>query len=124
MSSARKHKLKLTAPKPRNPLIAPAAKRKAGAHRKAKAAQRRGDRKAVEEGLKLLKGCRASALPIHHRPSVTPGLKTALLAKGAWRGTQDRLKRQVHADHTLVANGLRNPLVRPLRRREKTPSFR
>ena len=41
MVSARKIKLKLSAPKPRNPLVAAAAKRKAGSHRKAEKARRR-----------------------------------------------------------------------------------
>ena len=40
MTSARKMKLKVTAPKPRNPLVAAAAQRKAGEHRKSKSAQR------------------------------------------------------------------------------------
>ena len=44
MSSARKVKLKLTASKPRNPLVAPALQRKAGSHRKSQAATRRADK--------------------------------------------------------------------------------
>jgi hypothetical protein len=51
MSSARKFKLKLKAPKPRNPLVAPAAKRKAGAHRKSRSATRRADRTALDKQL-------------------------------------------------------------------------
>ena len=44
MSSARKFKLKLTASKPRNPVVAPALQRKAGSHRKSQAATRRADK--------------------------------------------------------------------------------
>ena len=49
MSSARKFKLKLTAIKPRNPLVAPAALRKAGSHRKSQAAPRRADKMALKK---------------------------------------------------------------------------
>lgn len=52
MNSARKIKLRLTPPKPRNPLVAPAAKRKAGSHRKTAAAQRRADKIALAKQLK------------------------------------------------------------------------
>ncbi|WP_293604867.1 hypothetical protein [Polaromonas sp. UBA4122] len=55
MSSARKTKrklkLKLTAPKPRNPLVAPASRRKAGAHRKSQAALRRAEKMALKKQL-------------------------------------------------------------------------
>lgn len=51
MSSARKTKLKLRAPKPRNPLVAPAAQRKAGAHRKSQAAIRRAEKMALKKQL-------------------------------------------------------------------------
>lgn len=52
MSSARKFKLQLSAPKPRNPLVAPAAQRKAGAHRKSEAAVRRADKMALKKQLR------------------------------------------------------------------------
>lgn len=52
MSSARKFKLKLKTLKPRNPLVAPAAKRKAGAHRKSQSATRRSDKMALEKQLR------------------------------------------------------------------------
>lgn len=51
MSSARKFKLKLTATKPRNPLVAPALKRKAGSHRKSSAALRRDEKMALKKQL-------------------------------------------------------------------------
>ena len=49
MSSARKFKLKLTASKPRNPLVAPTLQRKAGSHRKSQAATRRADKMALKK---------------------------------------------------------------------------
>lgn len=52
MSSARKIKLKLAPPKPRNPLVVPAAQRKAGAHRKSQAAVRRADKMALKKLLR------------------------------------------------------------------------
>ena len=55
MSSARKMKLRLTAPKPRNPLVAPAAQRKAGSHGKSQSAQRRADKLALKRELKDLR---------------------------------------------------------------------
>lgn len=54
MNSARKIKLRLTPPKPRNPLVAPAKQRKAGSHRKPRAAQRRADKMALKKQLKEL----------------------------------------------------------------------
>jgi hypothetical protein len=53
MSSARKTKikLKLKATRPRNPLVAPAAQRKAGSHRKSQAAIRRGEKMALKKQL-------------------------------------------------------------------------
>ena len=51
-SSARKIKLKLAQSKPRNPLVAPAAQRKAGAHRKSKSAQRQAERLELKRQLK------------------------------------------------------------------------
>ena len=51
MSSARKTKLKLTAPKPRNPLVAPAAQRKAGSHRKSEASLRKKEKMALKKQL-------------------------------------------------------------------------
>ncbi len=52
MSSARKFKLKIAPPKPRNPLVAPAAQRKAGAHRKSQAAVRRANKMALKKLLR------------------------------------------------------------------------
>ena len=54
MSSARKMKLRLAAAKPRNPLVAPAAQRKAGSHRKSKSAQRQQHNAALQKELKEL----------------------------------------------------------------------
>ena len=51
MVSARKTKLKITAPRPRNPLVALAAKRKAGSHRKDEAALRRAEKVALARQL-------------------------------------------------------------------------
>ncbi|MGH6626213.1 MAG: hypothetical protein ACRECD_06690 [Burkholderiaceae bacterium] len=50
MSSARKIKLKL--PKPRNPLVAPAKRRKAGSHRKSSSAVRRSEKIALKKQLR------------------------------------------------------------------------
>ncbi|WP_397409000.1 hypothetical protein [Polaromonas sp.] len=54
MSSARKTKikLKLKATRPRNPLVVPAAKRKAGAHRKSRSATRHADKRALDKQLR------------------------------------------------------------------------
>jgi hypothetical protein len=52
MSSARKFKLKLAAPKPRNPLVAAAVQRKAGAHRKSASALRQAEKAALKAVLK------------------------------------------------------------------------
>ncbi|WP_439112686.1 hypothetical protein [Hydrogenophaga sp.] len=49
MNSARDKKLRLKVPKPRNPLVAPAAQRKAGAHGKSRAAQRRTEKVALQK---------------------------------------------------------------------------
>ena len=54
MSSARKMKLRMTAPKPRNPLVAQAAQRKAGSHRKSKSAERQQEKLALKRELKRL----------------------------------------------------------------------
>jgi hypothetical protein len=54
MNSARRIKLRLTPPKPRNPLVAAAAQRKAGSHRKSQAAQRRSEKMALKKQLKEL----------------------------------------------------------------------
>jgi hypothetical protein len=54
MNSARKIKLRVTAPKPRNPLVVPAAQRKAGEHRKSKSAQRQAGKAALKKQLKEL----------------------------------------------------------------------
>ncbi|MEW6097775.1 MAG: hypothetical protein AB1666_01150 [Pseudomonadota bacterium] len=52
MTSARKHKLRVKAPKPRNPLVAPAAQRKAGAHRKSRSAQRQTEERLLRKALR------------------------------------------------------------------------
>lgn len=54
MNSARKMKLRVTAPKPRNPLVAAAAKRKAGSHRKSRSGERQADKLQVKKQLKEL----------------------------------------------------------------------
>lgn len=54
MNSARKIKLRVTAPKPRNPLVAAAAQRKAGSHRKSRAAERQADKARLKKALKEL----------------------------------------------------------------------
>jgi hypothetical protein len=53
MTSARKAKLriKLAATKPRNPLVAAAAKRKAGSHRKSEASLRKKEKVALKKQL-------------------------------------------------------------------------
>ncbi|HVZ46626.1 MAG TPA: hypothetical protein VHA82_22665 [Ramlibacter sp.] len=51
-SSARKIKLHMPPPKPRNPFVAAAAQRKAGSHRKSRAAERRADKMALQRQLK------------------------------------------------------------------------
>lgn len=53
-NSARKIKLRVTAPKPRNPLVAQAAQRKAGSHRKSGAAERQAQKAALKKELKGL----------------------------------------------------------------------
>jgi hypothetical protein len=54
MNSARKIKLRVTAPKPRNPLVAAAAQRKAGSHRKSRSAERQQQKAALKKQLKAL----------------------------------------------------------------------
>ena len=54
MTSARKLKLRLAPPKPRNPLVGAAAQRKAGAHRKARSAERQAEKVALTKQLKEL----------------------------------------------------------------------
>ena len=54
MNSARQIKLRLTAPKPRNPLGAAAAQRKAGSHRKSRAAERQAQKAQLKKDLKNL----------------------------------------------------------------------
>lgn len=53
MTSARKAKLKikLATPKPRNPLVAAAAQRKAGSHRKSEASLRKKEKVALKKQL-------------------------------------------------------------------------
>lgn len=52
MSSARKIKLHLPPPKPRNPLVAAAAQRKAGSHRKSVASERQSQKSALRKELR------------------------------------------------------------------------
>ena len=54
MNSARKIKLRVTAPKPRNPLVPAAAQRKAGSHRKSRSAERQADKASLKKQLKDL----------------------------------------------------------------------
>lgn len=54
MNSARKMKLRVAAPKPRNPLVAQAAQRKAGSHRKSTSAERQQQKRALGKELKRL----------------------------------------------------------------------
>jgi hypothetical protein len=54
MNSARKIKLRVTAPKPRNPLVPAAAQRKAGSHRKSRAAERQAEKAQLRKQLKDL----------------------------------------------------------------------
>jgi hypothetical protein len=49
MNSARKIKLKLKAPKPRNPLVAAALQRLAGSHRKSQKALRAAEKLALRK---------------------------------------------------------------------------
>ena len=52
MPSARKIKLKLTAPKPRNPLVVPALQRKAGAHRRSASGERQEGKRELARALR------------------------------------------------------------------------
>jgi hypothetical protein len=52
MSANRKTKFKLPAPRPRNPLVAPALQRKAGSHQKSAAALRRAEKMALKKQLR------------------------------------------------------------------------
>ena len=52
MPSARKIKLKLTARRPRNPLVVHALKRKAGKHRRSTSAERRAYKLALTKTLR------------------------------------------------------------------------
>jgi hypothetical protein len=52
MNSARRMKLRLTALKPRNPLVVPAAQRKAGEHRKSRSAERQQQKAALRKSLR------------------------------------------------------------------------
>lgn len=54
MNSARKIKLRVTAPKPRNPLVAAAAQRKAGSHRKSRSSERQAQKQQLKKDLKGL----------------------------------------------------------------------
>jgi hypothetical protein len=52
MNSARKIKLRVAATKPRNPLVAQAAQRKAGSHRKSESSRRQADKQALKKELR------------------------------------------------------------------------
>ena len=52
MPSARKLKLKLPRPKPRNPVVVPALKRKAGKHGRGASAERRAQKLALVKALR------------------------------------------------------------------------
>jgi hypothetical protein len=52
MNSARKIKLRVAPPKPRNPLVAAAAQRKAGSHRKSESARRRAGKVELQKELR------------------------------------------------------------------------
>ena len=54
MTSARKMKLHIAPPKPRNPLVAQAAQRKAGSHRKSQASERQKQQRELKKELKRL----------------------------------------------------------------------
>lgn len=54
MNSARRIELRVTAPRPRNPLVAPAQQRKAGSHRKSRAAERQAQKAQLKKQLKEL----------------------------------------------------------------------
>lgn len=54
MNSARKIKLRLAQTRPRNPLVAAAAQRKAGSHGKSTSARRREEKMALKRQLKEL----------------------------------------------------------------------
>ena len=54
MNSARRIKLRLTQPKPRNRMAIAAAQRKAGSHRKSRSAERQADKAALKKHLKEL----------------------------------------------------------------------
>lgn len=54
MNSARKIKLRVAQPKPRNPLVVPAAQRKAGSHRKTRSAERVAQKAQLKKQLKDL----------------------------------------------------------------------
>jgi hypothetical protein len=54
VNSARRIKLRLAATKPRNPLVGAAAQRKAGSHRKSRAAERQADQAQLRSQLKDL----------------------------------------------------------------------
>ena len=54
MTSARKMKLHVAPPKPRNPLVAPAAQRKAGSHRKSRSSERQQHKLALNKELKRI----------------------------------------------------------------------
>ncbi len=52
MTSQRKHKLQIKLLKPRNPLVAPASQRKAGAHKKTIRSERQAARREIDTALK------------------------------------------------------------------------
>ena len=54
MSSARKIKLHVPPPRPRNPLVAAAAQRKAGSHRKSRSSERQEGKRVLKKELRGL----------------------------------------------------------------------
>jgi hypothetical protein len=54
MNSARRIKLHVPPPKPRNPLVAAAVQRKAGSHRKSKTSDRQAAQRALKKELRSL----------------------------------------------------------------------
>ena len=52
MNSARRIKLRVAPPKPRNPLVPAAAQRKAGRHRKGESAQRQAAKRQLKKQLR------------------------------------------------------------------------
>ena len=101
MSSARKIKLKLPAPKPRNPLVAPLMQRKAGAHRKSASALRSAEKRALKKQPPLDKACAFFRLKLYcSKPATTLMLsaKISMLKPNdstLWTNVRRRISREV-----------------------------